>query len=305
MLKRSFAIGLAVAVSASVVFGQSVYINSPSPWTSLRSGDIVIKAQLDTAKTKKHSVTFTVSKMLAGKGRTIATKKVAGTEYYAEVSAGSAGTDILGGKEFIKIAWSISDTTEKGEVAPIGIVNVAKSGAKDSIRSAKIDDNATAQTLAQALSEKGSLKLGDADYGIFWNQKALFFACKKGVKGGLTIAIDGKNAKSAFVSYPDRFLMLFPEKDSVHATHYKRVFAGDSLSYPEQIWKSDMAKVSNETVLAISIPWYDLGMIAPFDGRQVGCTVLRADEKGKTTGSFPASAKWDNPGTWGTLLFKK
>ena len=291
---------------ASVVFGQSVYINSPSPWTSLRTQEIVVKAQLDTAILKKRTVKFTVARISGRTVRQITSKTVKGTEYYAELPMGSAGADMLGGNEYLKISWAVVDTTEKGDISPVGVANIEKTGAmKDSLLSYQIDDNADAAAIAKAMADKGAQKIGSSEYGIFWNAKGIILACKKSAGGSLTFAIEGKNAKAAFLSYPDRFVCLTPANDSMGIYHHKRVLTADSLSYAAEAWTAETQKSADANVLAVVVPWYDMGLIPPFNGRKVGLMVFAQDAKGKGTGSYPAKASKLIPGTWGNLVFVK
>jgi hypothetical protein len=114
---------------------------------------------------------------------------------------------------------------------------------------------------------------------------------------------DGKNGKNAFVSYPDKMVDYVAEKDSIHTYVNERAYS-DSIVYTEKVWTNDVAKTSDKSFVMVKIPWYDLGIAKPFDGRTMGFAAFRGPAKGPMAG-FPDKATLFVPGSWGSLVLDK
>ena len=282
-----------------------VSFNSPGQWVTQRTDAIVAKVQLDTSKIPQKKIEFSLSKVEAGKKKLIATKTFKVTDYTQEYSLGGAGTALCGGKDFLRIDWSIPGTKDKGMLYPIGVVNLDKLPKVEPIHATKVKEAIDAKNWSSLIAGVKYVNVKGNEFGCVWTPKSLAIVCKKAQsKDILRFVFDGKNGKNAFLSHPDRTVDLVLAKDSLGSTFYERATVGDTIIYNVTQWRNDITVVGDKTTDVIVVPWYDLGML-PLDDRTMGFAAFVVDDKGKVLGGNPEKAQYFLPGSWGTLVLDK
>lgn len=284
-----------LSMVASAVLGQTVLLNDPVSWITMRNGQMVVKAQLDTAQIRSKKVFLELAMVSGGREKILQKKTFSISDYSEEFDLGKIGSKLVGGYDYCKINWSIPGGTEKGVCVPVGVAVL------EELPVVKV---VSADSAGQADETHGKSKVdvGNCRFSVSWDRKQLAFWILKGesTTGFLEIAIDGKNAKNAFLSYPDRIIRYFPGSDSVVAVHYKRNLSGDKIEYTEQVWNSELLSKSVDGGVVVCVPWYDLGVI-PFVDRTMGIAVFELAGSA-TTSAFPATAAKENPATWANLV---
>jgi hypothetical protein len=311
--KNIRAVSLAVAVAAGTVAAQKVSFEMPVAWLSYRSDTVTVKAHLDTANIKQRKLSLTLLKFHNGKKSKVASTTLDIISYTHDVTFGSVGTTLFGGTDFLALEWSIPKTDDKGSVAPFGISDIEHIDHGDTVFIKKAASPLTPSSVARG---DLSRKIGGRAYGLSWNSGSVQCLCDRSkTKNVLVFAYDIKNAKSAFGSYPERFVAHFPAHETIQDTvksmvedtiktwFYTRQFKSDSISYAEKAWHGAMEIGRSETAMVITIPHSDLGFL-PFDGRCVGFAVFEQDESGKKVAAFPPGADMHIPGSWGNLVLK-
>ncbi len=284
--------------------GQVITFNSPAPWLTLRNDSILVKAQLDTSKFPKKQVTFAVSKVENNKKKVVSTKTFKVSDFTQDFYLGLAGTGLIGGKDFIKIEWNVIGAADKGYCSPIGIVSAEKINKVKPLHVSKASGQFDPKNIAGLISGKQFTKVQNREFAFLWNQSGLAIFLKKAAsKETLKFTFDGKNGKNAFVSYPDKMIGYFAEKDSLHAYINERLCT-DSIAYTEKPWTNDISKASDKDYVMIKISWYDMGIAKPFEGRVMGFAAFAIPEKGPAIG-FPDKAALFLPGSWGSLVLDK
>jgi hypothetical protein len=282
-----------------------VSFNSPGQWVTQRTDVIVAKVQLDTSKIPQKKIEFSLSKVEDGKKKVIATKTFKVTDYTQEYTLGRAATMLCGGKDFLRLDWSIPGTKDKGMMFPVGVVNLDKLPKIEPLHAVKVKDAIDAKNWA---SLTGSVKYASVkgnDFGLLWTPKSLVIVCKKTqTKDVVRFAFDCKNGKNAFLSHPDRTVDLYLGKDSLGTLFYERGFVNDTLSYNLNSWHNDIAMLGDKQTAVIVLPWYDLGML-PLDDRTFGFAAFVIDDKAKALAAVPEKAKYFVPGSWGTVVLDK
>jgi hypothetical protein len=287
------------------VIGQIITFNSPAPWLTLRNDSIVVKAQLDTARFLQKKIAFTVTKYENKQKKAIAVKTFKVTDFTQDFVLGIAGSGLLGGKDFLKVEWSVPGATDKGFCAPVGIVTNDKIGKIQPSHVAKAALAFDIKNIADLVKGKQFSKIQNQEFLMLWNTDGIAVIAKKaGLKDVAKFVFDGKNGKNAFVSYPDKMIDYIAEKDSVHAYVNERNFNTDSITYSEKVWSNDISKTSDKDYVMIKISWYDLGIAKSFDGRILGFAVFAVPAKGPVAG-FPDKAQLYVPGSWGSIVLDK
>jgi hypothetical protein len=282
-----------------------VSFNSPGQWVTQRTDVIVAKVQLDTSKIPQKKIEFSLSKIEDGKKKPISTKTFKVTDYTQEYKLGSAGTTLCGGKDFLRIDWSIPGTKEKGMLFPVGVVNLDKLSKIEPLHAVKVKDAIDAKNWAPLIGGVKYTSIKGNDFGLLWTPKSLAIVCRKTKTMDIVrFAFDGKNGKNAFMSHPDRTIDLYQDKDSLGTLFYERGFANDTLAYNLNSWRNDISVVGDKQTAVIVVPWYDLGML-PLDGRTFGFAAFVVDDKAKAVAAVPEKAKYFVPGSWGTVVLDK
>jgi hypothetical protein len=282
-----------------------VSFNSPGQWVTQRSDAIVAKVQLDTSKIPQKKIEFSLSKVEDGKKKLIATKTFKVTDYTQEYKLGSAASMLCGGKDFLRIDWSIPGTKEKGMLFPVGVVNLDKLPKIEPFHAAKVKDAIYAKNWASLIGGVKYTSVKGNEFGLLWTPKSLVVVCKKTqTKDIVRFAFDAKNGKNAFMSHPDRTIDLYQGKDSLGTLFFERAFVNDTLAYNLNAWQSDIAKLGDKQTAVIVVPWYDLGML-PLDERTFGFAAFVVDDKAKTLAAVPEKAAYFVPGSWGTVVLDK
>jgi hypothetical protein len=293
-------IGYSVGASA-----QTITFNSPTPWLTLRNDSLVVKAQLDTSKFPKKKITLTALKIESNKKKQIATKTFKVSDFTQDFSLGLAGTTLIGGKDFIRINWSVPGTKDSGLCAPIGIANIDKTAKSDSLHAARSNEEIGANNMTVAAQGAKFKKVKDREFALLWTQTALTVICKKTTSGeALKFVFDGKNGKNAFAAFSDKMVDFIAAKDSVHAYYNERNF-GDSITYNQKPWINEFVKASDKDFVVIRIPWFDIGIGKPFDGRVMGFSVFIVSDKAAVLAAYPEKAAVYIPGSWGNLVLDK
>ncbi|MBD3243158.1 MAG: hypothetical protein GF331_21390 [Chitinivibrionales bacterium] len=288
-----------VLLGVTVVGAQVVTFSDPSEWMTHGKEKLVVKAQLDTAQIESKTVEMTLSAVIDGRTRRLRRKRFAADDFYKEFDLGRVGRTVIGGHDYLSVDWRIADSDKEGTVAPIGVIVLEELAKHEPMLVRRIDDGLVGAAAADAIAANGLKQIGDISYGFGWNMKALWVVAK-GAGGPLEVLIDGKNAKNAYLSYPDRILRLFPEADSAHAFHYTRELKDEEIVYTENTWHHDMVVDTAGPYVVAGMRWYDMGVI-PAGRRTVGLGVftLNADDEQQ-------EALWEDseraiPGTWGDL----
>jgi hypothetical protein len=283
---------------------QTITFNSPAPWLTLRNDSLIVKAQLDTSKFPKKKITLAANKIEGNKKKQIAAKTFTVADFTQDFSLGLAGTGLIGGRDFLRINWSVPGAKDSGSCAPIGIANIDKLPKCDTLHAAKSAEEVGANSFAAAAKSAKFTKVKDQEFALLWTPTALVVLCKKASTGLIRLVIDGKNGKNAFVAYSDKMVDIAPAKDSVYAFYNERSFA-DSITYKQKQWVNEFAKASDKEISMVNIPWYDIGIGKPFDGRVTGFSVFVLSDKGAMTGAYPEKAAMMVPGSWGNLVLDK
>jgi hypothetical protein len=299
---------LAACIAGSVVgaYGQVLTFNSPAAWVTQRNDSVTVRAQIDTAQIKKKEIALSVSLMNDQvKAKPLAQKTFKVSDYTGEFALGQVKLDLVGGLSYLKIDWSIPGTTNKGSIAPIGIVAIDKLPSVAPMAVAHAKEGADMAAVAGEVKEADFKTIGSAKAALTWNKDALYIVLvKQSMPGTVRFAFDGKNGKNAFVSFADRVVIYMPGKDSLWGTHYSRLMVGDTLKYVEKPWPSELKKSIVGDKIVLRIPWYDTGIV-PFEERKIGLSIMTFDAKGQQAAALPATAKFFLPGTWGNVELVK
>jgi hypothetical protein len=295
--------GLLFTVGA---YSQIVTFNSPVSWVTQRNDSITVRAQIDTAQIKKKEFAVSIDLVSEGaKKKTLAKKTFKITDYSAEFAMGLISQNLVGGLSYVKIDWSIPGTTNKGSIAPIGIVALDKLPKPEVTTIPRAQDGIDAAAVAALAKESDFKAVGAAKYALVWNKDALYIVLvKTQAPGTVRFAVDGKNGKNAFFSFADRVVIYQPGKDSVWGSHYSRQMNGDTLNYAEKPWPSEITKTIVGDKIVLRVPWYDTGII-PVDERRFGFSATEFGANGQQAAAMPVSAKFFLPGTWGDCVLAK
>jgi hypothetical protein len=303
---RAGLIAIVCVIGYSIgVVAQTITFNSPSPWLTLRSDSLIVKAQLDTSKFPKKKITLTASKIEGNKKKQIATKTFKVSDFTQDFSLGVAGTGLIGGRDFVSITWSVPGAKDSGTCGPVGIANIDKMARKDTLHAAKSSGEIDAKNFSEAMKTAKFTKIKDQEYSLLWTPTALIILCKKSAApGAIRFVIDGKNGKNAFVAYSDKMIDYVAAKDSVFAFYNERSFA-DSVTYKQKAWVNEFVKASDKDVAVIRVPWFDLGIGKPFEHRVMGFSVFALGDKAAVLAAYPDKAAVLVPGSWGNLVLDK
>lgn len=307
MRNRLSAAGAGVVLFCGLAFGQIVTFNAPSEWLTQREPEIVAKVLFDTSRVNKKTVRFDLFVYQNAKQRKAGSSSVKVADYTGEAKLGVMPGTLFGGMDFARIDWTVVETKEKGELGPIGLVALPKMGRPDSLTCKKAAQAPTAANAVQMVGEANFVDVGGVRAGFLWDDVRFHIVCRSSgqvAAGGVSVGVDGKNAKSAFLAYADRFISVLPG-DSVVLTHYERVFRKDSISYREAVWRHETQTAKGEGTLLVSVPWYDMGMAKPFVGRRFGCAIVARDARGKKTVSVPKAADYYLPGSWADMICRE
>jgi hypothetical protein len=299
---------LCIAGCAGAAASQIITFNGPMPWATQRNDSITVRAQVDTSQIKERE--FAVSVDLVndrGSSETLLNKSFPIKDYTVEFPIGALKQHLVGGHSFIKIDWTITGTTNKGSIAPIGIVALDKIPSSENLSILHAADGADATAIAAALKENDFKTTGSASFAFAWNKSAFYIVLQKTqtpAPGTVRFAFDGKSGKNAFLSFADRVVTFDAEKDSLYGLHFSQQISADTLKYLEKPWPNELSKTAVNDKIVISVPWYDIGIV-PFDGRGFGIGIVTFDGKGEQLSALPKSADFYNPGTWSDVTLAK
>jgi len=287
-----------------IIYGQSITFHSPIPWTTLSDGKITTKTLIDTAEVKKKKVKLELYTIQNGKKRRLATKSFTPVDYSFETQLSELKYSVFGGTDFLRIEWSVTGTDNKGYIEPFGIIQLSEKAEGNQWKCNEITSNMKYSAIKSSLKDDDFISIGKVSCCFVWNNDKLGILCKnsKGVKN-IYFLFDGKNGKNAFMSFPDRQLEYFPENDSLHAAYYKRAVTDSGIDYQSNAWIQEIKHEISEDIVLISIPWYDLGIIAK-DERRFGFAVFVQNKDNKSI-ALPEKAHRKIPGTWGNLVLVK
>lgn len=296
-----------IAFCAAGAYGQIITFNGPLPWVTQRNDSITVRAQIDTAQLKKKKEISLSASLVNDRmqKKPLARKTFAVSDYTGEFALGTVKQNLAGGRSYIRVDWSIPGTDSKGVIAPIGIVALDMLPQPDVITVPHAPEGADAAGVAAALKDNNFKTAGTAKFAFAWNKDGFYIVLiKKQAPGTARFAFDGKNGKSAFLSFADRAVLYWPDKDSLSGVHFSPLMAGDTLKYTEKPWPNELTKTAAGDKIVIRVPWFDTGII-PFEERKMGMGIMTFDAKGKQTAALPAKADFFLPGTWCDLLLAK
>jgi len=307
-MKRGIAGTMAacVALCAAGTYGQIIAFNGPMPWITQRNDSITVRAQIDTAQLKKNK-TIALSAVLVNdrQQKTVLAKKTFSvTDYSGEFALGTIKKDIVGGRSYVKIDWSIPGAVGgKGSLLPVGIAALDRLPQPEVLTVSRLKEGASPDV--SALKDRDYRNVGGTKFAFGWNNEALFIVLvKKPVQGTLRFAIDGKNGKNAFLSFADRVVMYGPAGDSLRGVHFSREMNGDALTYTEKPWPNELTKSVSGDKIVLRVPWSDAGLL-PAEERKFGLGITAFDAQGKQTSAFPQKADFFLPATWCDLVLAK
>jgi hypothetical protein len=307
-MKRVFAgiTAACVAFGAAGAYGQIITFNSPMPWITQRNDSIIVRAQIDTSQLKKKKE-ITLSAVLVnerGQKTALAKKTFPVTDYSGEFFLGAVKKDLVGGRSFIKIDWSIQATGGgSSSVEPVGIAALDRLPKEEMITVARLKDGNSPDL--SALKGSDFRAVGKTKFALCWNKESLVIVLVKNqAPGTVRFAIDGKNGKNAFLSFADRVVMYAPAKDSLSGVHFSRQIQDGRLVYEEKPWPNEITKSVAGDKVVITVPWSDAGLI-PFEERKLGMGFMTFDAKGNQSGAFPPKADFFLPATWCDLVLAK
>jgi hypothetical protein len=305
MTRAGFIGALCIIGCSTGVWAQVITFNSPTPWLTLRNDSIVVKAQLDTSKYPKKKITLTAMRVDGGKKKQITSKTFTVSDFTQDFALGLAGASLLGGRDFLKIVWNVTGTKDSGVCSPIGVVTIEKLAKTDSMHAAKKAGEIDIKNTASVVQGLKFVKIKDKEVAFAWTPNALVIVSKKSAsQAALRFVFDGKNGKNAFVAFSDKMIEYYPAKDSVYSYVNERSY-GDSITYKQKPWVTELTKASDKDISVIKIPWYDLGIGKPFDGRTTGCAVFLLSDKATVLAAYPERAMAFIPGSWGNLTLDK
>ena len=308
MRRSAGIVAASIAVCAAGAYGQVITFNGPMPWVTQRNDSITVRAQIDTAQLKKKKeITLAVDLVNERLQKKMLAKKTFDVnDYTGEFAFGPVKQNLVGGRSYIRIDWSIpGTTTSKGVISPIGIVALDKLPQPETIAVPHAKEDADAAAVVSSVKEADYKKAGMATLAFAWNKAAFYIILvKQQAPGSVRFAFDGKNGKNAFLSFADRVVMYRPDKDSLTGIHFSPVMMGDTVVYNEKPWPNEFTKSVSGDRIVIRVPWYDTGII-PFEERKMGLGIMTFDAKGQQTAAFPAKADFFLPGTWCDLLLAK
>jgi hypothetical protein len=293
-----------IVLAISFCSAQPVIFSDPVAWITMRNTIMVAKAQVDTAKLEGNVLNISLKRVRDGKAQLLSSKKLTVNDFSVEFQLDDISSSLVGGYDYLQLEWSNPKATHKGVLEPFGVVVL------DSLNAANSFDATKQLTISANSIDKGLLsgskcQVGGSGIGFLWNEKELAVVVpKRSTKmNGVSVFFDGKNAKNAFLSYPDREVRIFPSNDSVATVHFVRSFVEGAVGYEEQRWYAGVSKDISADYVVVKIPLYDIGVV-PFNGRKMGCMVESRDSSGTVVDVFPANAQRYIPGTWGNLLLK-
>jgi hypothetical protein len=299
---------LCVAACAGAAASQIITFNGPMPWVTQRNDSITVRAQIDTAQIKNKDFSLSVDLINdRGQKKSLVTKSFPIKDYTVEFPVGSLKENLVGGRSFIKIDWSITGTTNKGSISPLGIVALDKLPPAEEYPIVHAAEGADPAAVASSLSDADFKAAGSDKFGLAWNKSALYVILLKNehaAPGTIRFAVDGKNGKNAFLSFSDRVVVYNGEKDSLFGLHYSQQLTGDTIKYSEKPWPNELTKTASNDRVVIRVPWYDIGIV-PFDGRKFGLGIVTFDASGIQQDALPKKAEFYNPGTWSTFQLAK
>lgn len=293
-----------IALSITICSAQPVVFSDPVAWVTMRNSVVIAKAQVDTAKLESNVLDVSVKQVRNGKSYLLSSKKLNVNDYSVEFQLNDIGSSLLGGYDYLQLEWSNPKATHKGVVEPFGIVVLDSQDIHNTF-DATMQSAISVNSIDGAVLDRTKCLVDGNKIGFLWNEKELAVVVPKNHPriSGLSVFLDGKNAKNAFLSYPDRELRIFPYQDSVATVHYVRSFIEGEIKYDEQLWFADASIESSADYVIVKIPHYDVGVV-PFNGRKLGCMVQTVDSSGAVVGVFPSDAQRLVPGTWGNMQLK-
>jgi hypothetical protein len=287
---------------------QTVSFNNPSEWSTLRESQIVVKTLIDTTKVNKKGVKLTLCRIENGKKTILKTGLFKVNDYAQDFNIGSISSSVVGGNNYLRIEWESPSTKETGRLAPFGYAAIDSTTMIPILLTAKrVFESIDATLASKQLVANDFVIMGSHKIAAIWSDKEIGLVFKKteGSLDPVVCGFDGKNGKNAFLAYSDRFIGWNPLHDSLFTYHYKRELRDTAITYSESGWANSIKLSSADSIVCISIPLYDLGVIS-FDNRKIGFAVFSFDSQNKIVSSLPAnSAKKFIPATWGDLLLKK
>ncbi len=301
-VKRSVA--LILTFLTGYIFGQAVTFHSPVPWITLRQNNIIAKTLIDTSEVKGNAVKLTLSKIVDGRTKRVASKKFKTVDYSQEYELGAIDVDILGGNDYLSISWTVDNTDKKGKIEPFGIVRlIQEDPTKGALQCKEIAGTFSASAVDAACKDEDFTALGTGKFCAVWNTEkfGLFIKNCKDLDN-IRFSIDGKNGKNAFLAYSDRVITYFPKNDSLNATYCKRRVDKKGIAYDVKKWTQEITKEVQDGLVLVMVPWYDLAIL-PVDGRIFGFAAFAQGSNDMVT--VPEKAQKEIPGTWGNLVLKK
>jgi len=300
---------LLICCISGFCLGQTVTFHSPIPWITLRENLIIAKTLIDTAEVKNNEVVLTLSKVVDGRKAQVVSKKFKTSDYSYECDLGAIKDEMIGGKNYYRIDWKVlgaakKSEEKKGAIFPVGVIKLIGENKESTLLCKKTEVPLTAEAATGALKDEDFAKAGNCMICAQWNEKSLGLILKNYTGAQtITVYIDGKNGKNAFLSYSDRVITYSPANDSISAVYYKRTIIEEGIKYEEKKWVQQIEKNTKDGLTVIIIPWSDLGMLIT-EGRIFGIGVF-AYYSEKEKAAFPLGAEQEIPGTWGNAVLSK
>lgn len=296
---------LLVLVVSSPGMSQAVLFNWPAEWLTQRDNVVEAKVILDTARVNGKRVELELFVSRDGKSQRTGRQTFKVSDYTKDVKLGKIPGPLFGGNDYAKVKWSVQGSEESGEIGPIGVVALHEIRPIDSLVAKKVTKDITCEMAKSLIADDEFVTVGSIRSTVRYNDEHLILVVNKpeaGSKGKIVYAVDGKNAKSSFVAYADRFVSYDASSDSVTFFHYDRYFKGEKVGYQKTDWFQEIDVENGKECVVIRIPWYDLGMTKPFAGRRFGFTMMSVEKDSDVKASFPDEAAYFLPGSWGNVI---
>jgi hypothetical protein len=302
MTRSLGALLLFVTAGFSLAAAQVVSFNEPVAWMTVTDRSITAKMLLDTARIEKPKIRLSLVKVKNGRRRTVRSRTFSVKDYSQEFDLGSVGESVLGGNDFLSIEWSIPGQADKGVLEPVGVVELDESKIETVLEGVQVEGKLDTASAAAKAEKARFAEVGGHKLGMLWNEEVFALIIREGSElGSVTMMIDGKNGKNAFLSYPDRVLTWRVGIEALEAFHHRRVEADTTINYPRAKWMHGITSAKKEKGAVIVVPWHDTGIL-PFVGRRAGVMLSAVAESGATPVTLPADAREKIPGTWGDMV---
>ena len=118
-------------------------------------------------------------------------------DYTEEFPLGVMRQNLIGGRSYLKINWSIPGTTNKGSIEPVGVVALDKLPQPQKVVVSRAAEGADIAAVISSIKDADYQTVAPAGFGLAWNKAALYLVIVKPATspaggGSVRFVIDGK-----------------------------------------------------------------------------------------------------------------